>query len=456
MGGGDFSRAVVMVAVAALTLSACGGGGGAAADDRQSNLPPDRAPAALPTVTLAPLRSGANVFAFSAAGAGTSVAELDALGGGPLLAQWNPRDPATALAPGMKVSFFGHASDCVDGASNGPTSAGLPQDYADTALLTAVPLASDAAALRWIPQAQHAGCNAATRGRTGPSWVHLNPDATQGGVAMFTRSGPLADSNNPFFEAYDAGGVDGHGLNSNGLGSFVAFRRPWWEAQAVRPFAASGGGVSEARVVAEQSVGSAELGSGAAADTVQVKQQVAVEFINTECQRSGSGASGPCFVQYLFNTATYRAGVSDWASHTPPEIGWVWFDADQGQAPIIEGHLPTAGLVVRESGSALPLFTSQGHPTQHGAFTRLGFDVRISFEQLANALRLVTARQLGIANGSVRDDQLVAMWGARWNDPSVWTLVHAGVGQEVYNNAHAQRRAWIGGALHKLYVGSLN
>ncbi|MBT9596202.1 MAG: hypothetical protein IV094_09490 [Vitreoscilla sp.] len=444
-------------------LAACGGGGGGTPQATEQPATTDTAgtsvtPAADETIAVPEPRSGANLFDFAVDASLSSVAELERVGGGNLLAEWNPRNPATALAPGMKVSFFGSASACAADASNGPTVAGSDDAFAGAQALTGVAMPTGRSALRWTPGGAHAACDAAAQSDSGPSWVYVNPRAgTAGGVGMFTRSGPLASGGRPFFAAYGAGGVDGHGLNAHGLSSFVAFRRPWYAEDAVRPFAASTDGqATSARVLSRQSVGAAQLGTPPSGQTVQVKQQVVVEFINTACQKSGSGATGPCQIQYLFNTAVYRAGVTDWDRFAPPREGWLWFDADQGSVPIVEGQVPSPGQTVLDKTSGLALFASAGHPTQHQPFSDRPFDLRISFDQLGNAMRLVAASKARVAPGQVGEQALRETFGARWNDPTAWTLVHAAVGQEVYNDGAAVRAAWLGGSFRRLHVGSVN
>jgi len=110
------------------------------------------------------------------------------------------------------------------------------------------------------------------------------------------------------------------------------------------------------------------------------------------------------------------------------------------------------GQSVTDKDSHLPIFTSQGAATQHAAFKDQNFDLRVSFDQLANVMRIVVARKLGVSPAQVGDGDLAATWGARWNDPDAWVLLNSEVGQEVYNPL-TDRTAYLGGSFKQLYVG---
>lgn len=453
-------RTAGVAGLMAMLLAACGGGAGGAdpgAGPEQAQAAAEAAPIETPVRTLAPLRQGTNSLAFTP-DAGLVDADTLALRAGGLLAQWSPRDPLTALSPGVKVAFFGLAQPCETGAIDGPTRADADAVFNLAQSRSGAPLPAASSGLRWTPSANTPACPVDASAATGPSAVFLHPaDDGSATVALYTATGPLADGGTPFFVPYGPTGVDGRGTNANGLGTFFALRRAWWAADAVRPWMrADGRANSVARIASTQYIASQSVGQVVDSNTVQVKQQIVAEFINTACIQPGSGATGPCLLQYLFNTAVYRAGVTDWAGYIDDTLGHIWYDPDQGGIPIVEGHLPMAGTPVNDSSSGLALFTSAGTSTRHASFTDAGFDVRISFEQAVNAMRVVTAAKMGVHAANVTDVQMATVWGARWNDASVWTLVHATVGQEVYNQAYASRNAWIGGGFRQLYVASLD
>ena len=438
------------------SLVACGGGGGATAE---RETPQGNTPTGPVDVGIDAVRAGANALNFVVDETMASATALDKFGE-PLLAQWNPRDPANVLTPGVKISFHGQVAGCqTQGLAGGPADAIQNSDLGtDAASVTQVQLPT-ISQLKWMPRGDSTLCDGDRASGRGPSFVYLNPASSNsgGGLAMLTRSGPQANGAAPFMAAYDSGGVDGRGLNANGLGTFIGIRRAWWADDAVRPFvASSGNGASSLRLVSRQGLGLADLGDTTLGGTVQVKQQIMMEVINTACQAARPATTGPCQIQYLFNVAVARNGVTDWASFAPPSQGHVWFDADQGSVPIVEGQVPEAGVVVADRTSGLALFSSQGNSTRHATFKNLPFDLRVDFPQLSNAMRLVAAAKLNRTAAQVVDSDLATMYGARWNDPTAWTLVHLSAGQEVYDDRHATRRARIAGAVHQLHLGSLN
>lgn len=375
-------------------------------------------------------------------------AYVQGLTGGHVAAGWNLRDPKITMVPGMKVAFFGVAEGCDAKAANGPVVAGDAGEFAAKAALTGVSAQGAPDALRWTPSGNLASCDSATQSRTGPNWIFVNPAARGGGVGMYTQVGPENNGRQPFLTATSAGGIDGAGYNGNGLANFVAFRMAWNAADAVRPWL-SDGHAAEARIVSTQSMGATQT-QASTGQTIQVKQQVMVSLINTECQK---GLVRPCQIQYLINTAAVRSGVSNWEAQSPAQRGRVWFDKVQANLPIVAGLLPEKGRQVVDQDSGLTLYRSEGAPSQHGQFSGQNFDVRIGFEQLMNAARIVAARGLGVAPDLVNDEQMAERWTAHWNDPAAWTLVATTFGHEIYNNAAASTRSYIGGGFSSLYVG---
>ena len=95
---------------------------------------------------------------------------------------------------------------------------------------------------------------------------------------------------------------------------------------------------------------------------VQAKQQMMATFLNRDCMNELTGK--PCQIQYLFNTAIARSGVTDWSAVSWFQNGGVWFDAAQGGIPIVDGPIFASGKTTADAKSKLPLFVSQGSATQ--------------------------------------------------------------------------------------------
>lgn len=458
-----FRQAGLMTTLIAMALlvAACGGGGGGGADTEPPTaggtdtgggtdggtdvgggtgqvddlggstgpLPKD-GPDALffrPTATLA------------AAGAIDRVS-----GGSALFAAWNPNDPKTALKPGMKIMFFGRAQGCAGG-TQGPLTALSDARLARIASLTSLPHAAALPALRWTPSGHANGCDTQAQDRDGASAVFVNADDKAGAVGMLTTSGRQEDGKAPFFGPYDAAGQNGAGANAYITGTFINFRQAWGAADPLQPWT----GTASARVRSVQSMGAVQLET-VAGKAVQVKQQMMATFLNRSCMKETTGQ--PCQIQYLFNTAIARSGVSDWSQVAWFRNGDVWFDPAQGGIPIVDGPIFGSGTITSDSKSKLPLFVSQGTATQHAAFADRTFDVTIGFEQLANVLRIVAGRKLNIAWSSVTDQQLASIWGSGWNRREDWLLLSGHVGQEVYN-PNSDQRVQIGGGFKSLFVG---
>ncbi|TDM09698.1 MAG: hypothetical protein C4K60_10860 [Ideonella sp. MAG2] len=190
--------------------------------------------------------------------------------------------------------------------------------------------------------------------------------------------------------------------------------------------------------------------NGSRADVVQVKQQMMVTVYNHQCRQDNSAM--PCQIQYLWNTAIVRSGVTDWSTQRWFQRAQVWFDPAQGSIPIVSGPLPASGVTTLEEDHGLSIWTSQGAASSHTPFAGKKFDATISFQQLSNVLRITTARKVGKSPGDVTDAEVAAVWGSRWAEPAAWSLLTSHVGQEVYN-PDSQFRAEIGGNFSSLFVG---
>ena len=433
---------VLMMAVLAVACGGGGGGGGATEEPVTGGI--DEQPQNNGDSSGPALQDGPDALYFRPAATLAAAGAIDRVSGGSkLFAAWNPQDAATALKPGMKVMFFGSAQGCASG-TEGPLASLSDGQLAKVAGLTALPSGASLPALRWTPSGAASGCDAEAQGRSGSSAVFLNPDDASGAVGMLTTSGKQDDGSTPFFGPFGAGGQNGAGTNAHITGTFINFRQAWGAADPLQPWA----GTAAARVRSVQTMGAVRLDT--AGPAVQAKQQMMATFLNTTCIRTLSGQ--PCQVQYLFNTAIARSGVSDWSQVSWFRNGDVWFDPAQGGIPIVDGPLYGSGQMTTDSKSRLPLFVSQGSATQHTAFSGRTFDVTIGFDQLQNVLRIVAARKLGVDLGSVGDAQLAQVWGSAWNDRQAWVLLSGHVGQEVYNPS-AEHKVEIGGGFKSLYIG---
>ena len=438
----------------ALLVSACGGGGGGGGgSDVGAGTGTEPTPQAGGTSeqpqdsgnsTGPAPQDGPDAFHFRPVAALATAGAIDRVAGGEaLFAAWNPNDPKTALKPGMKVMFFGRAEGCEAG-TQGPLVAPSDARLAQIAGLTSLPAAAALQALRWTPAGRANGCDTDAQGRDGASAVFVNADDAAGAVGMLTTSGTQDDGAKPFFGPFSAAGQNGAGTNAFITGTFVNFRQAWWAADPLQPWA----GAASARVRSVQSMGAVQLDTTGSA--VQAKQQMMASFLNTTCARTLS--SQPCQIQYLFNTAIARSGVSDWSQVNWFKQGDVWFDPAQGGIPIVDGPIHASGELTMDSKSSLPLFVSQGSATQHAAFSGRTFDVTIGFEQLQNVLRITAARKLSVELSAITDAQVAQIWGSDWNQRDAWVLLSGDVGQEVYN-PDSSHKVQIGGGFKSLYVG---
>lgn len=444
------SLSVLAVAVL-LAVAGCGGGGGSGTGSTSgaTEQPTGNTGGGSTggTATTAPaLTLGNDSFLF-APDASTTRASLDSVGGGTaLFARWDPNNPQTALKPGMKVMFFGAAQGCASG-TEGPVTALSDSVLNSTAALTGMS-ATATAGMHWTPSGAVAGCADSAQTQAGASSVFVNAAASAGGVAMLTTSGVQTNGSTPFLGPYGAAGQDGNGANSGILGTFVNFRQVWSASDPVQPWT----GTAAARLRSMQSVGSVQTNAGAG-ETTQAKQQMMATFLNLACVSEVKANGKPCQIQYLLNTSIVRSGVSDWSTVGWFQNGGLTFDPAQGSIPVIDGPIKTAGTQTVDQETGLALFTSQGLATQHGTFANQAFDVTISFDQLMNVVRMVTAKANGVNVSAVTDAQLATEWGSGWQNRSQWILLSADVGQEVYNPNNT-RRVEIGGGFSQLFVGT--
>lgn len=438
-----------MLALAVLT--ACGGGGGTGAPANTAAQPPATSPTTTPSSGLSsppPLQYGPDAFEFRPVSALAAPGALDQLSdGSQLFAAWNPT-ARTALAPGMKVMFFGSAEGCTSG-TEGPLAAPQPLRLPNLLSAMGVDGSGVTTALRWSPSGAVAGCDLTTQAKLGGSAVLLNADDTTGALGLLTTSGVQDDGQRTFFGPLSAAGQNGSGANAHITGSFVTFRQAWTNDPTPHKPWQSGGA---ARLQSRQIVGSVRGIDTAGTSTRQAKQQIIATFINPICRAELAAQGKLCQIQYLFNTAIYRSGVSDWNTQDWFKTPRLLNDPGQGGMPVFGGPVPDAGTLAVDAASGLALYRSQGEPTQHGRFQDKTFDVTIGFDQLGHALKLVVASVQGVAPASVTDAMLAAHWGSAWNQRSAWVLLSTQLGQEIYNPEPDLRVEIAGGARH-LYVG---
>ncbi|MCA6218330.1 hypothetical protein KGA65_17480 [Ideonella sp. B7] len=446
-------RPLVLALALAGMLSACGGGGGATSasgggqsESSQGNTSNPGSGSSTPAVvTTDAVSAQAHAFFFNVDGSQTSASALEAATGGSTLGQWNPVGSSAFYAPGLKVSFFGDPQGCDALTKTGTVVNGSAGDLSYVTGKVGVSLPTSE--LSWVPSGSTTGCSGVSD-RSGPSAVYLNADASAGGLALYTSAGPRGDSKPEFFQQFQSTGQDGNGTNANIVGTYLAFRQTWRSNPTVQPFV---GTSQTARVLVNQAVTATTLGASSGA-LAQVQQLVNLHLINNTCRVEGITAGRPCQMNYLFNTAIARNNVTDWSTVSWAQTVRVWFDAAQGGVPIIEGQLQAKGTASTDSENGLSMYTSQGNATQHGTFSPMSFDVRITMSQLANALRILTGKALGIAPTAVTEAQLAAMWSADWNNPSAWVAESVTAAQEI-SSADRTRSVDIAGYVRQLYVG---
>jgi hypothetical protein len=430
----------------AALITACGGGGGGSpssgstgGEQPQGNTE-DSGASTGPALTL-----GNDSFYFKPELSMTQPGSLDHIAGGHRLSTaWNPNEANIALAPGMKVIFFGQAPNC-DFPMQGPVDTFDDTRLTEVSRLTAIAAASPTSTVRWSPSGRSVHCNATAQSQSGNAAAFLAADVSQGGVGLLTSTGSDSADAPPFFGQFSAQGQDGSGNNAFLQGSVVGFRQNIDAASPLRPWLAT----NKLRVRSEQAVGSAKV-DGGNGELVQAKQQIGLSFLNKRCFAETSGR--PCQIQYILTTAIYRRGVSDWSRMNWFKKANMLYDPVQGGIPVVDGPLYSSGTATQDAQYGLSVWTSQGSATRHDTFASRTFDVTISFEQLLNALKLTAASATHQSPDQVTDEQMATLWGSGWQDTSQWVLLSSDIGQEIYNPDVAFR-AELGGGFRELFVG---
>lgn len=381
----------------------------------------------------------------------------DDIRAGRVFSAWNARNAKGGLAPGVKVMFFGRADACERDAVNGPTVATGNPRLQQSLELTGIDY-DGAGGLTWTPSGDTDQCSPAARRKAGDSFVHLNPDPKRGGVALFTYTGRDTDTGrDPFFHPFEATGQHGGGANAHISGTFFAIRFASEGQDAIAPWSGQPAGREPALVFSsQQSVVRAEVPSPKLVSPeagTQVKQQMIFTLMQRDCWRTLGRSQGKlCQIQYLLNLAVYRTGVEDWSTVPWFRDAGVQFDPAQNSVAVVHGPVPRQGRDAVDGASGLPLYTSLGAPSQHAEFRDKRFSVRVTLEQLRNALRVATAARLRKAARDVTPREIAAEFGDRWADADSWALLSVNIGQEVYNRDRT-RRAFIAGNFRDLMVG---
>jgi hypothetical protein len=428
---------------AAAMLSACGGGGGGGADAPVAS-PPPTGTGGVGIVEAPALRSGdPEAFQFKPRAEQTDVAVLEADTGGALYSAWNPDGPGRVRGQGLKLLFFGTGSGCSSTARDGQV-ASLTGDPASEKIRQ-MGWSTPPQARLWTPTGAHADCDPSLQDRTGDAAAAILGDGVRR-LVLRTSSGVGRESVPSFFGAFPGTGMDGEGTNAHITGTFANFRQAWPADDPLQPWL--GGGT--ARLQATQQVKRLTLPDDASPGTLaQVKQQLMATFVNADCWETAAERGHPCQVQYVFHTTIARSDGGAFA-----DTARLWFDRAQGSMLIVNGLIPGAGGVAVERETGQALYGSLGAATRHQPFQDTVFDVTVNFEQLKAALRIGTARRLGVDLATLTDAQVAEVWGPTWDRRASWALHTAHAAQEIYNDTDG-RTAEIVGSWRNLYVGPL-
>jgi hypothetical protein len=371
---------------------------------------------------------------------------------------WNPKGPGDLLAPGVKIDFFGAASTCDEQMDNGPVS--NSSHYSDRAIaedtgLRVYPgIENDA----WTPSSDPKHCSLEGKSQRSGSFVVRGTPDEHGAIGLYTTVGPDENGRMPLVGNFDSKGQIGNGSNAGVSGTFVTFRFDWGKpaAPSLWPTTASKDAQAAAAIelLTTQTLATASLGNSSnnpGAPVKQVKQQLTVTLINPACFRALAKSGKRCQVQYLFNLAVVRSGVTDWSKVDWFNTASVQIDPAQGNMPYINGPVGVKGQVTRDATLKYDLYTSAGDESAHGTFMDRTFRVRLSLGQFENTLRLATAKVVGKTSDAVSPDDIAQLFGSAWNDPAAWKLLSAEVGQEIYN-ASPDSESHIGGNFREIGI----
>lgn len=410
---------------------------------------------------LASLAGGVWTFAFAEAITPSKFdfkpGPIEALQRNEVYSAWNANDPKDVLKPGLKVIFYGRGIGCDLKAKNGPVSNNGGPQYGRADALTGIPFQSDGKGARRTPSAQTYDCDISIRDQLADSFVHFNEVPESGGVGLFTYTGPSDTAERTFFRQVDKSGMRGLGPNANIGGTFVTFRFNWSGRQVAFPWGTGNVQVDRrtAQIRTKQSVVVVNAGGSGAVmrsgGPIQAKQQTTTSFINLACMREPKQPGKLCQLQYLFNLAVFREGVTDWTQVKWAHGAALLLDPGQSGNPVVHGFVPQLGKVVLDRKYGLEIYSSAGEATKHQLFKDAEFKIDITFAQLKNALRLIAAKIQTETPASLSDSQMARTFGEHWNNPSEWALLSVNVSQEVHNPTDSAK-AFIGGGMRELSV----
>jgi hypothetical protein len=375
-------------------------------------------------------------------------------------ANWNPANTPgnpKLTRPGMQIAFWGHPSSCSKDVKNGPVETRDFMFFDRSLNLTGVPRDNGAKDMQWAPSNAAEGCAQGAGKSAGNSFVVINQKPGVGGVGMFTFAGQQFHGNPSFFLARDETGQVGGGENKYNVGTFTAMKFDWKDPNALTPWGKVGSGsqpVMNLKTV--QSVASLTVSGQQKerSEAAQAKQELSMGFINPACMESKERKGG-CQLKVLVNVAVERSGVTDWNEEKWFSDGKVLIDNAQGGLPVVFGPIPAKGeyAYTKYDQTRLPLWRSNGNPTQFSEFADKEFDLSIGFDQFKNILRYARAKQLNRELSATTDADVADQFGDNWRDPASWRMFMFAFGQEVHNK-DSRKPAYIGGALKYLKISA--
>ncbi|SDY40041.1 hypothetical protein [Nitrosomonas sp. Nm33] len=365
------------------------------------------------------------------------------------LASWNPAPSEVNRGRNSSflVNFWGQGIGCEPLVENGPVSNGPFDLFEKAKALTGVALDTKHPSARWTPAGKSPGCAGTAHSATGDTFVHVNQQGPgAGGIGLYTYTGP-SQKGMPFWQPRGALGQRGSGANQFNEGTFAVFRLNRKDKDAMVPW---GGGNGTLEITTRQSVPQLYVEPRSDdASVVQAKQQLTLGFANSACSVRGKQKRG-CQIKFLFNIAIQRAG--GWREQEKRHFfrAKVMFDRGQGGLPVISGPLGASGNTTTAAGrEQVPLWVSNGEPTQFESFSNKVFSVSISHAQFKDALRYVAASRKRKAFNDTTPVEVEELFGPHWNDPQSWRLSGAALGQEVHNPVPG-RVAYIGGSVTEI------
>lgn len=378
---------------------------------------------------------------------------------GKFVAAWNPKASdrgGQLLKPGLKIAFWGLGVGCKTFVSTGPVTGNAEWLFGQAEEKTGVPIDQKHLDHRWAPTGGGEFCSADSRQRAGPSFVHVNENSDRGGIGIFSSSG--GGTGKEFFSPIGDNGQNNTGVNQNIQGTFVIFRFDPKGANAIFPFGKDQSLANGKAVVIDSTQNLASFKVAPSPDSYsrspnQVKQQVAMTFLNVDCMANRNPKS-LCQIKYLLHTAVFREGVTDWSKELWFDKASLLLDPAQGGLPVLHGPIKAAGIsTVSKDNPRLSIWKSLGSETLHAKFDPTRFVVEISYDQFRSALMLATARMSASSSFSVGKEDMVRFFGKTWDVPASWRLLDVSVAQEVHNK-NSDAASWIGGGVASLSVTS--